>query len=61
MMATCDLRNDVINKFIQIEGLAWKGRHWIDQSEPDWEKAKVAVKRMDGELAELEALLKMES
>ena len=59
-MATADTKNNTINKFIQIESWAYQGRHMVDRSTPDYDRAVTAVKRIRNDLVELEALLKME-
>ena len=60
-MATSDTKNNVINKFIQIESWAYRGRHMVDRSTPDYDRAVLATKRIRNDLIELETLLKMES
>lgn len=47
----------IVGKFVLLEEWAWKGRHRIDQQEPDEEKAIFYVKRLRDDLTILEDLL----
>lgn len=56
-----DTKGNIINKFIIVEEWAYHGRHWIDRvDQPDVEKAKFCVKRLEDELTMLKEYLGVE-
>ncbi len=55
-----DLKGNIINKFIIVEEWAYRGRHFVDLNEPNMEKAKFCVKRLEDELTVLKEYLGVE-
>jgi len=54
-----DLNKDnLINKFLQIESLAYRGRHLVESMST--EKMKIICKRIRHDLEELEVMLGVE-
>ena len=50
--------NVIFDKFLNIEGWAYRGRHLVEKQE--MEKAREACKRIRYDLEELEVLLKVD-